>query len=83
MQRHAPALSLAVQIAFCPQGDGLQGSTGAGAGAGINIYINIILRHLPKNLRVVTLTQPTKASPVYPGSQLHWAIWLVTRQVAW
>ena len=50
MQRHAPALSLAVQRAFCPQGDGLQGSIGAGAGAGINNYINIILRYLPKRL---------------------------------
>ena len=50
MQRHAPARSLAVQRAFCPQGDGLQGSIGAGAGAGINNYINIILRDLPKTL---------------------------------
>ena len=50
MQRHAPALSLAVQRAFCPQGEGLQGSIGAGAGAGINNYINIILRDLPKTL---------------------------------
>ena len=50
MQRHAPALSLAVQRAFCPQGDGLQGSIGAGAGAGINNYINIILRYFPARL---------------------------------
>ena len=50
MQRHAPARSLAVQSAFCPQGEGLQGSIGAGAGAGINNYINIILQHFPNTL---------------------------------
>ena len=50
MQLHAPARSLTVQSAFCPQGDGLQGSIGAGAGAGINNYINIILRYFPKRL---------------------------------
>lgn len=54
MHWHAPALALAVQIAFCPQGEGLQGSiVTVGAGG------------------VVILVQAVKASPVYPGSQVH------------
>lgn len=31
---------------------------------------------------VVIRTQAVKASPVYPGSHLHWGTWLVTEQVA-
>ena len=81
MHLQDPALFLSVQIAFDPQGEGLQGSgLGVSTLGGTEIPKLTKVKHSLINLHVVILWQATKALPVYPGSHWQMALWLVAVQ---